>query len=65
MRLSRVLFYTILVVSALFLPQTFAEDYTQWGLPEGAKLRIGKGEIPTNRLNQFPPYIFHQIAHNL
>ena len=23
----------------------FAEDYTRWGLPEGAKMRLGKGMI--------------------
>ena len=26
-------------------PSSFAQDYTQWGLPEGAKARIGKGSI--------------------
>ncbi|MYF99230.1 WD40 repeat domain-containing protein [Candidatus Poribacteria bacterium] len=45
MKPTRVLFFTILVLNALFLPQTFAEDYTQWELPEGAKLRLGKGKI--------------------
>ena len=23
----------------------FAQDYTQWGLPDGAKARLGKGKI--------------------
>lgn len=32
-------------ISALFLPPTFAEDYTRWELPEGAKMRLGKGGI--------------------
>ena len=27
---------------------TFAQDYTQWGLPEGAKARLGKGHITGN-----------------
>ncbi|MDE0087466.1 MAG: WD40 repeat domain-containing protein [Candidatus Poribacteria bacterium] len=27
------------------LPTTFAQDYTTWNLPEGAKARLGKGEI--------------------
>ena len=28
-----------------FLPNTYAQDYTKWGLPEGAKARLGKGWI--------------------
>ncbi len=28
-----------------FTPHTFSQDYTQWGLPEGAKARFGKGTI--------------------
>ena len=32
----------------LFLPSTFAQDYTQWNLPEGAKARLGKGQISGN-----------------
>ena len=34
---------TFLLVSTLFLPNSFAQDYTTWGLPEGAKARLGKG----------------------
>lgn len=34
---------SILVVLTLFLQNTFAQDYTRWDLPEGAKLRLGKG----------------------
>ena len=33
---------------ALFPLSTFAQDYTQWGLPEGAKARLGKGHITGN-----------------
>ena len=33
------IFLTLFLVSTL----TFAEDYTQWNLPEGAKARLGKG----------------------
>ncbi len=33
------------VFSAIFLPSVFAQDWTQWDLPEGAKLRIGKGSV--------------------
>ncbi len=37
---------TLLILSVLFfLPCSFAQDYTQWALPEGAKLRLGKGYI--------------------
>lgn len=35
----------ILYISVLFLPLSFANDYMKWDLPEGAKLRIGKGEV--------------------
>ncbi|MCY4401968.1 MAG: WD40 repeat domain-containing protein [Candidatus Poribacteria bacterium] len=45
MRLTRVIFITILFLNAHFLLYTFAENYTQWELPEGAKLRLGKGQI--------------------
>ena len=45
MRATRVFIFTILFFSVLFLPQTFADDYTRWELPEGAKLRLGKGKI--------------------
>ena len=33
----------LLILLTLFLQNTFAQDYTRWGLPEGAKVRIGKG----------------------
>lgn len=36
---------TLLFISVVFLPDTFPEDYTRWELPEGAKMRLGKGEI--------------------
>lgn len=36
---------TLLFISILFLPDIFAEDYIRWELPEGAKMRLGKGEI--------------------
>ncbi len=44
----RVVKYSILViafVSSVFLQSTSAQDYTRWSLPEGAKLRIGKGSV--------------------
>ena len=37
---------TLLILSMLlFLPSSFAQDYTRWALPEGAKMRLGKGSI--------------------
>ena len=36
---------TLLVLFLLFSLNTFAQDYTQWGLPEGAKAALGKGRI--------------------
>ena len=45
MRPTRVFIFPILFIFTLFLPYTFAEDYTRWELPEGAKLRLGKGKM--------------------
>ena len=39
------LILTAFLVIFTFAPTTFAQDYTQWGLPEGAKARLGKGSI--------------------
>ena len=36
---------TLLVLFVLLSSNTFAQDYTQWSLPEGAKARLGKGSI--------------------
>ena len=36
---------TSIVLLALLLVDTFAQEHTQWGLPEGASLRIGRGEM--------------------
>ena len=50
------IFLTLLLVSMFCLPSTFAQDYTTWNLPEGAKARLGKGTIediqfsPDNKL---------------
>ena len=35
----------VLFISTLFLPSTFGQDYMQWKLPDGAKMRLGKGKI--------------------
>ena len=50
--------FIILFISTLFLPPTFAEDYTQWELPESAKMRLGKGRtenIVGSTIYQFSP----------
>ena len=39
------IFLTLLIASTLFPPSSFSQDYTRWNLPEGAKVRIGKGSI--------------------
>ena len=36
---------TVLVIFSLFSLNVFAQDYTQFSLPEGAKARLGKGWI--------------------
>ena len=48
--IKRLLFlgFGLLLVSVLFLQNSVAQDYTQWGLPEGAKARLGKGKISGN-----------------
>ena len=42
---------TLFLLSMLFLTNTFAEDYTQRNLPEGAKARLGKGVITDVQLS--------------
>ena len=39
---------TFIFMIFLFLSNAFAQDYTRWGLPEGAKARLGKGQISGN-----------------
>ena len=39
------IFLILLFILTLYLSNTFAQDYTQLGLPEGAKMRLGKGEM--------------------
>ena len=38
-------FLMCIFVSTLYLPNAFAQDYIRWHLPEGATVRLGKGEI--------------------
>ncbi len=35
----------LLMLLVLFLPNALAEEYTQWGLPEGVVARLGKGYL--------------------
>ena len=39
------LYIALLLILMLFPSSGFAQDYTQWQLPEGAKMRVGKGKI--------------------
>ena len=48
MKLTRLSILAVLFVWTVSLPNTFAQDYIQWGLPEGAKARLGKGTITGN-----------------
>jgi WD40 repeat protein len=41
----RYLILTLLLMLILFLSNGYTEDSTTWGLPDGAKMRIGKGKI--------------------
>ena len=45
MKVTRLLLITIFLVSSLSQPNTSAQDYTKWGLPEGVTTRLGKGQI--------------------
>ena len=36
---------SLLLISVLLPHIAFAQDYTRWGLPEGATARLGKGNI--------------------
>jgi len=47
MRLIRV--FSIMVLIMVFLSSSYADDYAKWELPEGAKLRLGKGKITNYR----------------
>ena len=39
------IFLMLIFISMLFAPNIFAQDYTQWELPDGAIARLGKGGI--------------------
>ena len=51
MKTTRFSLSTLLILSVLFfLPSSFAQEYTQWALPEGATMRLGKGYVPEQYL---------------
>ena len=39
------LIFSIVVITTLCFQNSFAYDYTRWDLPNGAKLRLGKGKV--------------------
>ena len=39
------IFLTFTIISMLFLLNTFAQNHTQWELPDGAIARLGKGGV--------------------
>ena len=45
MKPMRVFTFIMLFAIQLFLSHAFAQDYIRWELPEGAKMRLGKGKI--------------------
>ena len=45
MRKIRLFDVTLWFVCVLFVQTSVAQDYTRWGLPEGAHARLGKGRI--------------------
>ena len=36
---------TLLILFSIYSVDTIAQDTSQWGLPEGAKARLGRGRI--------------------
>ena len=47
------IFGLLLLAAVLFLRNSFAQDHIRWELPEGANMRLGKGEI-TGRIAHSP-----------
>jgi len=45
MKKTPLLIINILFLLTVFLPSVFAQDWTRWDLPEGAKMRLGKGGV--------------------
>ena len=49
MKKTRLFNVALLLVCVLFVQDSRAQDYTRWGLPEGAKARLGRGGLFRNR----------------
>lgn len=45
MKTKQLLTFALICITFTFIQNTFAQDYTQWHLPKGAKARLGKGRI--------------------
>ena len=45
MKKSDVIAIVSIIMLISFITNSVAQDYTQWHLPDGAKMRLGKGEI--------------------
>ena len=59
MKKIHIFILTLLFINIIFFSATFADDYTRWELPEGAKFRLGKGEISAKLVNPISSiYIF-------
>ena len=43
--MKRLQFLALTLLIALILPTAYAQNTLQWGLPEGAKMRLGKGRV--------------------
>ena len=54
------IFLLLIIISMLFSPNTFPQDASQWHLPEGAVVRLGKGQM--NELVYSPDGNFLAIA---
>ena len=47
----RALLLSIVICVFILLSSTYAQTYSNWSLPEGAKLRIGKGSVGSGRFS--------------
>lgn len=43
--MNRIRLLAVVLAILYFFPNAQAQDYTRWGLPEGARARLGKGRI--------------------
>ena len=53
---------SLLFVAVLFLQNGFAQDYTRWGLPDGAKARLGKAGFLILRIRRMAPDSRSELA---